>query len=77
MQEETGVTCSDVTYHSSQPWPFPHSLMLGFFARADRSQPIVIHAEEMAEANWYSREDLKNGVVTLPPSNAISNVLIR
>lgn len=55
--EEAGVRVTDVTYRGSQPWPFPASLMLGFWARALGSE-ITIDPEELREAKWYSRAEL-------------------
>ena len=52
--EETGIAVDEVTYHSSQPWPFPASLMLGFHARA-RSRAITVDPEELEHAAWYER----------------------
>ena len=73
--EETGVTVSDAAYHSSQPWPFPSSLMLGFtaFASAD-SLPRA--DEELEDARWFTREDLASGNPALPPPQSVSYRLI-
>jgi len=59
VMEETGVAVTDVQYRASQPWPFPSSLMLGFRARAI-SEEIICDDDEIEEAFWFSREDLKN-----------------
>jgi len=56
--EESGVQVTDVEYLASQPWPFPSSLMVGFFAKAT-SVDIVIDPAEIAAANWYSAEQIK------------------
>lgn len=50
--EETGIVVGDVTYMGSQPWPFPHSLMVGFRAMYE-SGDIVIQEEEIVEADWF------------------------
>ena len=55
--EETGVRVGPVSYVSSQPWPFPHSLMIGAWGEA-RTREITIDPEEIAEARWVSREVL-------------------
>ena len=55
VAEETGITVTAVDYHSSQPWPFPSSIMLGFTATA-ADEAIVRHDEELADARWFSRE---------------------
>ena len=55
VAEETGIVVSAVTYLGSQPWPMPQSLMLGFRAAAVGTE-IKVDADEIAEANWYSRD---------------------
>jgi len=74
--EETGVFVDQVHYHSSQPWPFPSSLMLGFTAHA---QTIDIHRadDELEDARWFTREDIACGKVATPPPVSISGCLIR
>jgi NAD+ diphosphatase len=52
--EEAGIEVDCVTYHSSQPWPFPASIMLGFHATA-RTRDIRIDGAELQDARWYSR----------------------
>lgn len=74
--EETGVGVREIAYHSSQPWPFPASLMLGFTARAV-STGIVCHDGELEDARWFSRADLLSGRLLLPPHQSISYRLIR
>jgi NAD+ diphosphatase len=54
VREETAVVVDDVTYHSSQPWPFPASIMLGFYARAATTEIRVDHSE-LQDAHWYDR----------------------
>jgi NAD+ diphosphatase len=76
VREETGIEVDEVHYHSSQPWPFPSSLMLGFTARA-RTRVIRLQAEEMEDARWFTREQLlKREGVELPSSISISRRLI-
>jgi NAD+ diphosphatase len=55
--EEVGITIDDLRYHGSQPWPFPHSLMIGFHARYAGGE---IHCDdgEIAEAQWFAADDL-------------------
>jgi NAD+ diphosphatase len=58
--EEAGVRVVDCDYHSSQPWPFPASIMLGFTARAaDRSLNL---GSELAEARWFEPQQLVDGL---------------
>lgn len=73
--EETGVQVGDVEYHSSQPWPFPSSLMLGFRAVA-RSEAITLRDGELEDARWFTRADIEAGHPALPPAGAISARLI-
>ena len=56
--EEVGVSVGAVTYLGSQPWPFPSSLMLGFTAQA-LTTDVHRHDGEIAEARWFSRDDLR------------------
>ncbi|MYI99946.1 MAG: NAD(+) diphosphatase [Gemmatimonadetes bacterium] len=56
--EEVGVRVSAAHYQASQPWPFPSSLMLGFRARA-ASTAIVVNAEELVEARWFTAEEVR------------------
>ena len=55
--EEVGVRVGAVHYHSSQPWPFPASLMLGFWAEAE-SRDLAIDHDEIEDAKWFTRADL-------------------
>lgn len=57
VKEESGIDVIDVHYVASQPWPFPQSLMLGFYATAQNSD-IVLHDNELADARWFSAEQL-------------------
>ena len=58
VMEETGVLVGEVRYHSSQPWPFPGSLMVGFFAEAVRAEPRI-DTHELEAADWFSRADIR------------------
>lgn len=69
--EEVGVTVGRISYFRSQAWPFPHSLMLGFFAEA-ASRRIHIDGVEIADAAWFSPARLPQ----LPPLYSISRALI-
>jgi NAD+ diphosphatase len=59
VHEETGIVVGEVCYLGSQPWPMPRSLMLGFRATAVGGQQISIDTEEIAEARWFSRDELR------------------
>ncbi|MEO8802449.1 MAG: NAD(+) diphosphatase [Rudaea sp.] len=58
--EESGVLVGDCDYHSSQPWPFPASIMLGFTAQA--LDPTIRLGHELAEARWFSVDELVDGL---------------
>ncbi|HWA79101.1 MAG TPA: NAD(+) diphosphatase [Acetobacteraceae bacterium] len=55
--EETSVRVGRVDYHSSQPWPFPGQIMLGFYAEA-LSEEITIDPEELRDARWFTRDEI-------------------
>ncbi len=75
VREETGVDVDEVRYHSSQPWPFPASLMLGFRATAG-AQREIHRGSELADVQWFARADLLAGKILLPPPQAIARRLI-
>lgn len=79
VAEETAVRVLEAEYHSSQPWPFPTSIMLGFWARADFREPVV-DAEELEQARWFERPELiellERREVRLPWKLSISRRLI-
>ncbi len=57
VMEEIGIEVEDVRYQSSQPWPFPASLMLGFTARAN-PKVLEVSRDELEDARWYARAEL-------------------
>src|SRR5277367_1487051 len=73
--EETGIEVDTIEYHSSQPWPFPASLMLGFTAHALTTQ-IQRRDDELEDAQWFTRADLASGRPIVPPNVSISFRLI-
>ena len=77
--EEAGIEVAEMHYQSSQPWPFPSSLMLGFRARAS-STSICVGQDELEDARWVSRielrHDLMSGTIRLPADISISYRLI-
>jgi NAD+ diphosphatase len=77
--EETAIRVDEVTYHSSQPWPFPASLMLGFHARA-RSTDIIPDGDEIEHAQWYERRFLlthqDDDSLRLPRRDSIARRLV-
>ena len=72
IREEVGLEVTDITYHSSQPWPFPNSLMLGFTA-SWKSGEITVDGEEIIDAGWYSAGHLPE---SLPDGISISRRII-
>jgi NAD+ diphosphatase len=78
VMEEAGIEVGEVTYAGSQPWPFPSSLMLGFYGRA-QSEKITIAEDELTDAQWFSRKDLngfKEAGRFLPSADSIARNLI-
>lgn len=77
--EEVGVEVTDVTYFGNQPWPFPSSLMVGFFARATTTD-INVDESEIEDAQWFSRAEMKEqaeaGTLLLPGGISISRSLV-
>jgi NAD+ diphosphatase len=71
--EETGIEVEEVRYFASQPWPFPHSLMLGFTAR-HRAGEIRPDGVELTDARWFHRDDMP---MLFPGNVSISQWLIR
>jgi NAD+ diphosphatase len=75
VMEETAVRVTGVRYDSSQPWPFPSSLMIGFQATAEYGSPVQVSGE-LEAASWFTREQIESGVALVPPSHSISYRLI-
>ena len=83
LNEEAGISTKDVYYHSSQPWAFPFSLMIGCIAEAN-SKNFKLDEVEIDEGKWFSREELKGAIegnknsnFFVPPSMAIAHHLIK
>jgi len=75
VAEETNIEIGDVHYHSSQPWPFPSSLMLGFSAVAN-SADILLNDGELEDAQWFTRKELRSGFPKLPYRLSIARRLV-
>ena len=81
--EEAGVRVRDVTYISSQPWPFPSQLMVGCHSHAD-SDGLLIDRTEIEEARWFSREEVAQALekgqdstsFVPPPKQAIAHLML-
>ena len=71
VYEEVGIMLGEIRYWRSQAWPFPHALMLGFFAEAS-TRRIRIDGIEIADAAWF----LPSRLPQLPPPYSISRALI-
>jgi NAD+ diphosphatase len=71
VREEVGVELAEVRYTASQPWPFPHSLMIGFEAEWGAGE-IEIDGTEIVDAGWYTADDLP----MIPPPMSIARTLI-
>ncbi len=82
VMEEAGVRVKNVRYHSSQPWPFPSSLMLGCHAEADSTE-IAMDNEEMTDVQWFDRSEVllalagKSEKLLVPGPIAIAHHLIK
>lgn len=79
IMEEAGIAVSSCTYAGSQPWPFPSSLMLGYYATAQGDQPTP-DGDELVDARWFSRADLRAAIereeVAISPGVSIARHLI-
>jgi NAD+ diphosphatase len=79
VMEEVGVEVGEVSYFGNQPWPFPASLMVGFFARATSTE-ITVDGDEIEDARWFTRiqmqEEAAAGTLVLPGGISISRSLI-
>jgi NAD+ diphosphatase len=71
VKEEVGIVVKNIRYFSSQPWPFPDSLMIGFTAEY-ASGEIVIDDKEIIEAHWFTRDALPN----IPARVSIAGTMI-
>jgi NAD+ diphosphatase len=88
VREESGIRVGRVKYLAAQPWPFPSTLMMGFLAEGI-SEEITIDPEELAEARWFEREEIREMVahaasgeddssrISLPQPLAIAHHLCR
>lgn len=88
IHEEVGLTVRDIRYLGSQPWPFPRSLMVGFHAVADPAEPFAFNDGEIAEAEWFTRDEIRAALevgdwssdsesrLLLPGSVSIARVIV-
>jgi NAD+ diphosphatase len=83
LHEEAGLTTASVSYHSTQPWPYPSSLMIGCMAVAENDS-FEIDGIELSEGRWFTREEVRavlagkgDGSFWLPPPFAIAHQLVK
>ena len=92
VREEAGIEVREISYHSSQPWPFPASLMIGCLAEAETSN-INMDEFEMDDVQWFTRAEVREaldgpaasivgdpargGALALPGPTAIAHTLVR
>jgi NAD+ diphosphatase len=79
VREETGVGVGAVRYAGAQPWPFPSSLMLGYFAEATTTE-ICVDGNEITQARWFTRDDIarevESGELKIPTRVSIAGALV-
>ena len=79
VMEEVGIVVNNINYHSSQPWPFPNSLMLGYTAEAT-TEAFDLEHDDIEQALWLTASEMKikmtEGSVLTPPDLSISYSLI-
>jgi NAD+ diphosphatase len=81
--EESGIRVGTVRYHASQPWPMPHTLMIGCYGAAE-SLDITRDTQELEDCRWFSRQDVADMIegnradgISVPVSGAVAYRLIR
>ena len=78
--EEAGVYLTDINYLTSQPWPFPASIMIAFEAITHRPEEARPDGTEISEVRWFSRDEMKQAIATqdilLPPSISVARRMI-
>jgi NAD+ diphosphatase len=81
-KEEAGISIDEVAFHSTQPWPYPSSLMIGCFARATTTE-IILDGNELSDAKWFSRDQVRAAMargsneLRMPPRMAIAHQLVK
>ena len=82
VMEEAGIKVKNVSYHSSQPWPLPYSLMIGCHAEAKTTE-INMDPEEMTDVKWFSRDEVlqaldgDTNILRIPMKLAIAHHLVK
>ena len=72
VKEEVGIDIRNIRYYKSQPWSLSGSMMIGFIAEADETQPFSIDTKEITEAEWFTKDNLPNH----PPALSIAGEMI-
>ena len=79
VKEEAGIEITNLRYFGSQPWPFPQSLMLGYFAEAVTTE--IVRGSELAEVRWFdvaeTKEVLRRHIARFPHIETISQKLMK
>jgi NAD+ diphosphatase len=83
LHEEAGIKIDQVAFHSTQPWPYPSSLMIGCYANAVTAD-ITLDMQELSDAQWFTREQITASIqakgkpdLRLPPPLAIAHQLVK
>jgi NAD+ diphosphatase len=82
LHEEAGIKTGEVFFHSTQPWPYPSSLMIGCYATATTSE-ITLDMNELSDAKWFTKEQCRTAMaggskdLRMPPSLAIAHQLVK
>lgn len=83
MREETGVEIGEVQYMASQPWPFPHLMMIGCWAEA-LTTDLTLEEDELYDARWFTRDEVKQMMagehpeeISVPGPHSIAYALIK
>jgi NAD+ diphosphatase len=82
LQEESGITIDQVSFHSTQPWPYPSSLMIGCYARALTTE-ITLDTKELSAARWFTKDEVRTALrggsrdLRMPPPLAIAHQLVK
>jgi NAD+ diphosphatase len=78
--EECGITVDEMSYMTSQPWPFPASIMIAFSAVTNKPHEAKADGVEITEVRWFSRDEMKDAIKTgellLPPSISVARRMI-
>ena len=81
VEEESGLKVSEIKYLSSQPWPFPNSIMLAFEAFTDNPEVAKPDGQEIVDLKWFTKSELqdaiKDGSLKLPPRTSVSGKMVK